>query len=302
MLELNATKKTLFTLGVGAFGKMSELIQNTDYLPQKPAYLFKLLRMAYSVDIKNNDMALELTKDKDAVAQVLNIPSLRDNYSNIDQEDIANAISNLERSFIQSSLEVDFAKKYYDTLAIRLHSEAQKEKLKLALKSAVIAKSIARWVDYQDKEVAFFAALLSDLPAEVLSINDPESQEKIDDKVHKGMSEKEAEIVVHGFDHAEFGAKLFKYYSMPSPIIDLVQNDFKADRVKPKNGQLAKIVNFSKFLAMCFSDKTQTPSSIWLESQKSIKSLGLNLSSEEWGNKISLMFVKAIEFEMSVTG
>ena len=301
MLELNATKKTLFALGVGAFGKMSELIKNTDYLPQKPTYLFKLLRMAYSVDVKSNDMAQELTKDKETVAQVLNIPSLKDNYNNIEQEDIINAISNLERSFIQSSLEVDFAKKYHNVLVARLRNEAQIAKLSLALKSAVIAKSIARWVNYQDAELAFFAALLSDVPAQVLSINDPEGQEKIDEKISRGMSEKEAEIIVRGFDHAEFGAKLFKYYSMPSPVVDLIQNDFKVARMKSKNEQLAKIVNFSKFLAKCFSDKTQTPSSIWLESQKSISSLGLNLSTEEWGNKISLMFVKAIEFEMSVT-
>ncbi len=301
MLELNSTKKALFTFGIGAFGKMSELIKDTNYLPQQPAYLFKLLRMAYSVNIKNNDMAQELTKDKEAAAHVLNIPSLKDN-ENIEQEDLANAISNLERSFIQSSLEVDFAKKYHSALVDRLTNENQKAKLNLSLKAAIIAKSIAKWVDYKDKEVAFFAALLADVPAQVLSINDPESQEKIDEKVSMGMSEKEAEIVVLGFDHTEFGSKLFKYYSMPSPVVDLIQNDFKTDRVKPKNEQLAKIVNFSKFLAKCFSDKTQTPSSIWLESQKSIESLGLNLSVEQWGNKISLMFVKAIEFEMSVTG
>lgn len=302
MLELNTTKKALFTFGIGAFGKMSELIKATDYLPQKPAYLFKLLRMAYTSDMKASDIAGELSKDKDTVAQVLNIPSLKDNYENIDQEDITNAIANLETSFIQNSLEIDFAKKFFKAINSRLENESLKTQWRSALKAAVIAKSISKWVNYQDKELAFFGALLADLPSLVLSINDAEGQEKVNDKVAKGISEKESEIIVRGFDHSEFGAKLLMFYDMPSPIIDLIQHDFKPDKVKSRNEKLAKIVNFSKFLARCFADKSQSPSSIWQASQKSIQSLGLNISAEEWANKISLMFVKSIEFEMSVAG
>lgn len=301
MLELNETKKALFTIGVGAFGKMSELIKNTDYLPQKPGYFFKLLKMAYSVNIKPSEMTEEIGKDAATVAAVLKIPAIEQNYKNVNKNDVVNAINKLEKDFIQSSLEIDLAKKYHNAVAERLESTDLQESWRLSIRAAIIAKAIAKWVNYKDAEQAFFAALLADIPSIVLSINDPESQEKIQDKVEKGLSSVEAEMVVLGFDHREFGAKLFKYFSVPSSVIDVVQSGYNSEKVKTQNVQLTKIANFAKFLAKCFSDKTQSPSSIWTDSQASIEGLGLKLSTEEWGNKISLLFVKSLEFEMSVT-
>lgn len=295
------TKKSLFTFGVGAFGKMANLIKNTDYLPQKPGYLFKLLKMANSVEAKSKDIAKELTKDKELVAKVLDVPSLTENFDKLDEKDYVNAISNLERNLIRSSLEVDFAKKYFKTLVAKNSFPEFSERLTASVKAAVIAKAVSKWVKYPDPELAFFGALLSDVPAVVLGINDPESREKVFEKVEQGMTEKEAELIVHGFDQHEFGAKLFRYFSIPSAVVEMMHAGFNPEEVKGKHKQLTQIVNFSKFIAKCFSDKTQSPSSIWQESQSAIHDLGLEISSEEWGNKISLLFVKSLEFEMNVS-
>ncbi len=293
------TKKSLFSFGMGAFGRMASFIKNTTYLPQKPNYLFKLLKMAYTVDTQNKDMAQELVSDKDTVAKVLNLPSLKNSNESINKDDVVNALSKLERSFIQSVLEVEIAQKYNQALSSITDSRL-KDRWKLSIKAAIIAKSIAKWKSYDEVELAYFATLLSELPALVLAINDIEAHEKIQEKVRQGMNEREAEIVILGFDHNEFGSKLFKYYAMPTALVELTQNDFRPDKLKAKHQDLARIVNFSKSLAKSFSDKKQSPSSIWSESQSALKEMGLNISPEEWGNKISLMFVKSIEFEMSV--
>lgn len=301
MLELNETKKALFTIGVGAFGKMSELIKDTDYLPQKPGYFFKLLKMAYSVNANKTEMATEIAKDGKTVAALLNIPALADKYDRVSRKDVVNAVGKLETTMIQSSLEIDIAKKYQAALEERIEMPEHQEAWKHSIRAAIIAKAIAQWVNYREPEQAFMAALLADLPELVLEINDPESQEKIHDKVEKGLSPLEAEMVVLGFDHREFGAKLFKYFGMPAAMIDMAHQGYNSYKVKTQNILLTKITNFARFLAKCFADKTQSPSSIWTESQSAIEGLGLKISSEEWGNKISLLFVKSLEFEMSVT-
>lgn len=298
MVELS-TQKALFTFGLGAFSKMATIIKNTQDLPQKPNYFIKLLKLAYSAKTSRSEFSAELSKDKELMSKVLSLPAVPGKQTEMSQVDFDNAVKELEKSFIESLLEVDFAKRFHKSLAIDAKPE-HLDKWTKSIKSAIIASNVSRWVDYPNRELAFFAALLADLPVLLLAKNDSEAREKVELMVHDGMSEKEAEMVAHGFDHYEFGAKLFQYYSMPHALIDVMQGHYQADRTR--DPVLTKVVNFSRFIAECFSDKTQSPSSIWTESQKSINDLGLKINSEEWGNKISLLFVKSIEFEMRVIG
>lgn len=296
MVELS-TQKALFTFGLGAFSKMATMIKNTEYLPQKPAYMIKLLRLAYSVTTNRSEFSQELNKDPELMSKVTELPAFP-NKESLNKEEFDAAVKNLEKTFIESLLEVDFAKRYNKALSPNL-SQTEAEKWNQAVKAAIIASNVSKWVNYPHRELAFFGALLADLPVLVLSHNDYEARRKVELMVQDGMSEKEAEMVAHGFEHYEFGSKLFQYYSMPNGLIDLMASHQQASKAKDK--VLTKLVNFSRFIAKCFSDKTQSPSSIWTESQKSIKDLGLQISSEEWGNKISLLFVKSVEFEMRVT-
>jgi HD-like signal output (HDOD) protein len=133
-----------------------------------------------------------------------------------------------------------------------------------------------------------------------MNINDSNTMQYVEEKMANGMPKRNAEVLAFGFDHAELGSKLFRYYGMPSEIIDLIQMDLESEKVKSKNKKLADVINFAKYIAESFSDKTQSPSSIWSGSQKYIHDLGLNINPEDWGNKISLLFVKSLEFEMSV--
>jgi HD-like signal output (HDOD) protein len=295
------TQKALFTLGVNAFGKIAEIIKNTDYLPQKPLNHFRLLKLVLDKDPKTDfsNLVMEIKKDKDLVKSVIHALSSQEKNNVISAENLINELSDLEKTFLQNLIEVNVAKKYSKILklseSMKTHSDWT-----IALKSAVIAVSIANWVKLPELEMAFMGALLSDVPTMVLSINEPHAMQFIEEKIANGMPKRNAEVLALGFDGVELGSKLFKYYGMPSEVLDLIQSDYEPGKTKAKNKKLANVISFSKYIARSFSDKSQSPSSIWNGSQKYIQDLELDINLEDWGNKISLLFVKSLEFEMSV--
>lgn len=295
------TQKALFTLGVNAFGKIAEIIKNTDYLPQKPLNHFKLLKLVLDKDPKTDfsNLVNEIKKDKELVKSLIGALSSQEKYNVISPENFINALSDLEKTFLQNLIQINVAKKYSQILKLS-SSKMMQEDWKLCLKSSVIAVSIAKWVELSDLEMAFMGSLLSEVPSLVMNINDSNTMQYVEEKMANGMPKRNAEVLAFGFDHAELGSKLFRYYGMPSEIIDLIQMDLESEKVKSKNKKLADVINFAKYIAESFSDKTQSPSSIWSGSQKYIHDLGLNINPEDWGNKISLLFVKSLEFEMSV--
>ena len=295
------TQKALFTLGVNAFGKIAEIIKNTDYLPQKPLNHFKLLKLVLDKDPQTDfsNLVNEIKKDKELVKSLIGALSSQEKYNVISPENFINALSDLEKTFLQNLIQVNVAKKYSQILKLS-SSKMMQEDWKLCLKSSVIAVSIAKWVELSDLEMAFMGSLLSEVPSLVMNINDSNTMQYVEEKMANGMPKRNAEVLAFGFDHAELGSKLFRYYGMPSEIIDLIQMDLESEKVKSKNKMLVDVINFAKYIAESFSDKTQSPSSIWSGSQKYIHDLGLNINPEDWGNKISLLFVKSLEFEMSV--
>ena len=295
------TQKALFTLGVNAFGKIAEIIKNTDYLPQRPVNHFKLLKLILDKDPKTDFSSLvsEIKKDKELVKSVISALSSQESSNIISSENFINALSDLEKNFLQNLIEVNVAKKYTQILKLTSSMRCY-EDWKLAVKSSVIAVSIAKWALLSDLEMAFMGSLLQEVPNLVLNINEPHATQYIEEKIANGMPVRNAQVLALGFDNAELGSKLFKYYGMPCEMIDLIQAGYEPDKVKSKNRKLTTVINFSKFIAKSFSDKSQSPSSIWNGSQKYIQDLELDINLEDWGNKISLLFVKSLEFEMSV--
>lgn len=295
------TQKALFTLGVNAFGKIAEIIKDTDYLPQKPLNHFKLLKLILEKDqiTDLSSLITEINKDQELIKNIITVLSAKETQSLISSESLQNVLRNSEKTFLENLIETSIAQKYTQSLNLSSSSTMLYD-WRISLKSAVIAVSIARWAGMQDLEMAFMGALLSELPSIVLAINEPQAIQFIDEKVLSGMPKRNAEILALGFDHTELGAKLFKYYGMPADLIELIQAGYESNKVKSKNKMLCDVINFSKFIAKSFSDKSQSPSTMWNGSQIYIRELGLKINPEDWGNKISLLFVKSLEFEMSV--
>jgi HD-like signal output (HDOD) protein len=297
-MKLEKFTKMLFMSTNASGRKIASWIQDSDNLPQKPSHFLKLMRFANSVEPANQEFVKELVKNRDLVAKILNLPSISASVGHIEEQDIENAVKELEKSFIQTSLEVDMARKYGQALSGLNLSDITE--WRLSVKTAVIAKTIAVWMAYPDLEIAFGVGLLHKLPSLLMKLKDLEAAVRIEEAMQRGAKEREAEVIVHGFDHCEFGTKLFKYFALPEAMIDLMQNDFCPEQVKSKFKNLAQIVNFAEFVAASFNDKTQSPSSVWAKAQPYIRALKLNISVEEWANKISVLFVKSLEFEMTV--
>jgi hypothetical protein len=67
------TQKALFTLGVNAFGKIAEIIKETDYLPQKPLNHFKLLKLILEKDQITDftNLITEINRDKNLLKNIV---------------------------------------------------------------------------------------------------------------------------------------------------------------------------------------------------------------------------------------
>ncbi len=284
-------------IGSKPIGRISKIISEINYLPNKPLNMFKILRMAYSAEKNNQSIAEELVKDKEILARVLNLSSVEEATKYIEKQDFIRAVSSLDHNLIQSSLEIDCARKYFTALKVA-NNESLQQQWSKAVKTAIIAKAISNWVKYPNIELAFMSALLKTVPALVLKTEGLELEEKIERIMNQGIERKKAEILVRGFTEFEFGAKLLQFYACPNPVVNLMENEFNPTKVE--NPTLAHIVNFAELVAAGFDNKEQSPSALWDQVQTELKALGLNLTKENWSDKISWLFVKSLEFEESV--
>ena len=98
-----------------------------------------------------------------------------------------------------------------------------------------------------------------------------------------------------GFEYCELGEKISRYIGLSETITNLHKFGFEAKDVKlPK---MANLVIFSDFIARAFADKAKSPSKMWNEAQPFIESLDLSFDKDTWANKISILFVKTLNFK-----
>jgi len=93
-----------------------------------------------------------------------------------------------------------------------------------AVGTGVAAKILAEHIGI-DHEIAFTAGLLHDIGKIILDTEYPEEYKKvIEYRVQNDCFISEAEIEVLGITHAEIGAIIAKYWSLPEAIIDAIQH------------------------------------------------------------------------------
>jgi HD-like signal output (HDOD) protein len=299
-MELEKLKSLLFAGSKPSNHKISDWIKDTHNLPQRPRSFMKLLELVYNHTTDKKKLVKEIANDKELTGKLLKLPNMNKQENLLDSIDIASALENLERNFIEGTLETNICRKY-NLVLNGLPNGSLLPSWQHSVKSGIIAKNVAIWVNYQHPEIAFFSALLKYMPQMIMYSRDPLALSKLQESISRGLNLREAELVAYGFDSREFGSKLHKYYSMPEELIELAEKNFDPEQVKQKNKKLANLLRFAEFISLSFADKTQSPSSIWAHAQPYLKGLELDISSEEWANKISILFVKSLEFEMSVT-
>lgn len=290
------SQKPLF-VGTNSVDKISILISRLNYLPKKAARSFGLLKLLYS-GLNREKLSTEIVNDGSFVSAILKIPSVDNAIKSFNQEDLEKSILNVDPRELESIVEVEILREYYTALNL-----TQREDLLASwssiVKSAIVAKEIAKWLKSDKLEIAFLGTFFRFLPALVLTVEQPEIEQKINSIVEQGVDRGPIEVLVRGFTEPEFAARLLKFYSCHSVIVSLFENGFEVN--KTENPRLIYLINLANLVAKAFNDKNKSPSALWNEVQGLLQILDLNMNKEEWADKISCLFVKSLEFENAVS-
>ncbi len=277
-MVLNIFKNIRFIQTQGSAPKLMEWTQGNYNLPSNSNHLLSLLRLVNSSNFDAATTAGEMRGDVELTQTIMQLAGI-----NLDQSSIEEAVLQVSRNLLRSSVEKDVARRYKRAFS------------GIKTKVAVIAKNIAQWCGQPQVELAYMAGIVAEIPEMIMEGRDPEAAEKVRERVRNGSSRREAELIEYGFDRDQFATKLFKNLGMPEMVIEAI----KRDEPSSKNKELYNIVQFAKAIAEDFSDKSKTPSSIWNRSQNYLQKLNISMTKEEWSNKISLLFVNALEFDLS---
>ncbi len=277
-MPLEILNQLKFMQAKGSTPKLIEWSSHSYNLPRNSTQMLNLLRLVSSSNLDVINTTKEMRNDSELAHSIKQVTGI-----DLDKEGVEDAILYLERNLLRSSIEKDVARKYKRAFA--------------GVKSnvAVIAKTIAQWCKYPHPEMAYMAGLVLEIPEMIMEGRDPEAADRVRKRLGEGMSRKEAELLEYGFDRDQFAIKLFKNLNMPEMLIEAIRRDDS----KSKARDLQLMVRFARNIAEDFSDKSKSPSSIWARSQEALQKLGVNFTKEEWSNKISLLFVNALEFELS---
>ena len=183
-------------------------------------------------------------------------------------------------SELRAALAEDYViNQFYKPLSKKL-GKAEFDSWKMAVKAAVISKTVCAWMEHGDMSSVYLNCLVRDLPLIVLRNEDKESYRLFEQKVLEGKTIPEASLVAFGIGLSEYMDKFAQTFKYEFP-----------------DAQSQKIIDFSYYLAESFSDKEQKASTLWLKCQEEMDKLGLEMSEDKWANQISVMFVKTLEME-----
>jgi len=151
---------------------------------------------------------------------------------------------------------------------------------RLAMKAAVISKSINKWINHAHYKETFLAALVRDLPIMVLRNEVPRDFKDFELKMIEGKTVEEASMLTFGINLEEY-VKLFAKH-------------FNYSFVEEKQEQ---VIDSAYQLAESFSNPDQKASSLWIESQAQMQKLGLEMTEDQWADRISSLYVKVSDLD-----
>lgn len=168
---------------------------------------------------------------------------------------------------------------FYKPLSTKLEA-AEFDTWKLAMKAAVISKTVNHWLGHSNYAESFIAALIRDLPIMILRMEDPENYKKFEQQVMEGKSISQSSLLCFGIGLDQYIEQFSKHFNYK--FVDEDQE---------------KIIDFSYYLAESFSNKEEKASTLWIKSQTEMEKLGLEMEEDKWANYISILFVKTLEVE-----
>ncbi len=276
---------------------IESLIKETNEIPTQPIYILKLLKLTSDIRTFSSDLVSHLAQDQGLASKIIGLARLKSKSTHIRASHIQQSIQRLGYQLVQNEVEVDLAKKYSHAV-IPVKNHRLNTYWRLSIKTALVAKELAKLTNYEDYEMAFFAGLAHNLGRVILALRDIKTFEEIETLLKEGaLSGREAEIEKLGFELNELGASFLLRGHMPEAVVEIIRKQNYAaykDYLDPK---LQKILVFAKFVAAALMDDGESTSKMWLRAQEHLKEIDLTLSYDEWTETINMLFLKILAFE-----
>ena len=238
---------------VDLYGKKIDL----QYLPVLPAALNKLIEIVNDNDLSNKEIAKIISLDSGIAAKVLSIANSALFGGSVPITDINIAVTRLGRNDVKTismTLYISQVLKKFNLSHIMIEN-FWRHSLSVAFLSRKIIPFYNLRSGITDDEVnyLYLSALMHDLGYIVLDILNPDkfAEFKNYSKENK-VSLIQAEKQFMSSDHSLEASKLFEYWKLPYPIIEIMKYHHNPDKALQDYKHLSNIIHVADFLANKF--------------------------------------------------
>lgn len=218
--------------------------------------------------------------------------------------------SNIEQKCFE--MELSLAKRYARVIS-RTRNQDLITLFRRYLRIAVVCKEIAKWINYPELEMAFFAGLSHNIGKLVIGLRNARALKEIRNLTNKGLATRDAENIILGFEHSELGARLLEKWGMPEALIEMTRYHLIINKVSRPYKQLALILGLSKIVVRSLRPRwqplalaNQASSKIvcvnydWSKVKSYLKKLNIKKTFEEWNQELDCLQEEIKSFEAGV--
>lgn len=279
--------------------KMDSWVQETieaKELPTKPDLMLQLLQLTSDVNTFSSEVVDALAQNQVLAQSIIKNAKLKSIGGQVNSRQLQQSIQRLGYEFVQAEVEIDCLKRFAKCLR-PLNKRDLMDDLRQSLRVAFIAQEIARKVEGEKSEHAFFAGLMHNIGKIIIGLRDSRSYEEIQKMSKRGMEEKAAELILLGFEHYELSAKMVEGWQLPSRVAAVVRYHEHLSQVKEDDKKLAVILKLSVYIAKALNDKSKTPLELYRKTRDIFKNLGIEAKEEVMAEEIKQTFIKILSYE-----
>ncbi|MFA5880997.1 MAG: HDOD domain-containing protein [Eubacteriales bacterium] len=224
---------------------LNDIIHKVDELPALPQITYRVLKLTSDPKTSIAELANTIVKDQVLTAKVLRMANsvyygyARRIYS------ISEALIILGFSTVRNLV---LAASVYTVMDKELQGYflPKGDLWKHCMSTALIARSLAKKVNYELPDQAFIAGLLHDIGKIVLNTYMKESFHSVIEKVNKeNIPFMDAEQQILGFDHAIVGSRVAEKWNLPQELVEAIASHHSPSRaeINPKLTSLTHIAD-----------------------------------------------------------
>jgi putative nucleotidyltransferase with HDIG domain len=254
---------------------LSVLMVQVKDLPPLPGVVMKAMEMTLDPDVSVRDLHRVISQDQALSAKILKIVnsamySLSREVSTVSHAVAVLGIRTVSSVIMAASVEGIFSRA--KDLGTKLMSEH-------SWGAALAARTIARYIRYENLEEALVCGLMHDIGKPVMMMNLQARYNEIISEIYKGNGNfHESELKAFGFSHAQVGALLAKKWNFPPQLAEAV--GYHHDPLSaPNHRKLACIVNLANLFMISMGIGFEKDEELDLEKQPSAECLNLSAAA-----------------------